>query len=199
MKHSYKFAICYLLFAILISLLISCNSDYQPKPKGYFRIGLPKKVYVKFDAAYPYSFEYPIYAKVVPDTEKGAEPYWINIMFPKFKGQIHVSFKTVTDNLNKYLEDSRTLAMKHISKANSIDEQVINNKKDRVFGLAYEISGTGAASSYQFYLTDSTTSFLRGALYFNIVPNNDSLAPVIDFIKEDMDHMIKTFRWKKVK
>jgi gliding motility-associated lipoprotein GldD len=87
-------------------------------------------------------------------------------------------------------------AMKHITKANSIDEKIINNSNDRVFGLIYNISGSGAASTYQFYLTDSTSHFLRGALYFYFKPNNDSIAPVIDFIKQDINHLIKTFRWK---
>ena len=184
----------------------------QPRPKGYFRIDLPKKTYIKFDKDYPYSFEYPTYAKVLPDTEKLAEPYWINIYFPRYKGTIHISYKSVISHqssvfsknkennknmLNKYLEDSRMFAMKHITKANGIDEKVIDDKKNKVYGLVYNITGSGAASTYQFYLTDSTSHFLRGALYFYFKPNNDSIAPIIDFIKEDIDHMIKTFRWKE--
>jgi hypothetical protein len=37
-----------------------------------------------------------------------------------------------------------------------------------------------AASSTQFYVTDSTTHFLRGVLYFYSAPNADSLKPVND-------------------
>jgi gliding motility-associated lipoprotein GldD len=192
-----NYCIFYFLFFIFYFLLFtSCNSDYQPKPKGYFRIDLQKKAYLKFDAGYPYSFEYPVYSNILPDTEKNAEPYWINIDFPKYKGKIHISYKFVKNNLNKYLEDSRNLVMKHIEKATSIDERIINNHNNKVYGLAYNIRGTGAASSYQFYLTDSTSNFLRGALYFYLVPNNDSLAPVIEYIKQDIDHLIKTFKWK---
>ncbi len=188
----------YLRFLLLffIAFCISCTSDYQPKPEGYFRIGFPKKTYIKSDTTFPYTFEYPVYARIQRDMENDAEPYWINIDFPGYNGKIHISYKDIKNNLNKYLEDSRTLVMKHIAKANSIEEQIINNKKERVFGLAYNIYGSGAASSYQFYLTDSTSNFLRGALYFNIVPNNDSLEPVISFIKQDIEHMIKTFKWK---
>ena len=181
------------LFILLI--LISCHGDYYPKPRGYFRIDLPEKEYRKFDTTYPYTFEYPVYAKINPHFK---EPYWINIVFPQFRGTLHVSYKPVDNNLNKYLEDTRTMVMKHIPKANSIENKEYVDKARRVFGLTYDISGTGAASPFQFYLTDSTRNFVRGALYFKVVPNNDSLAPVIDFLEQDIQHMIETFRWKEI-
>jgi len=182
----------YLAIAVLI-FFISCEGNYYPKPRGYFRIDLPEKKYQKFDTTYPYTFEYPVYAKI---TTHFKEPYWINVVFPQFKGTLHVSYKPVENNLNKYLEDSRTMVMKHIPKANSIENKQYVDVKDKVYGLTYDISGTGAASPFQFYLTDSTKNFVRGALYFKVVPNNDSLAPVIDFLEQDIQHMIETFRWK---
>jgi gliding motility-associated lipoprotein GldD len=86
--------------------------------------------------------------------------------------------------------------MKHIPKATAIDSKQFIDEKNHIYGLTYTISGTEAASPFQFYLTDSTRNFIRGALYFNTIPNNDSLAPVIDFLKQDIIHMIETFRWK---
>jgi gliding motility-associated lipoprotein GldD len=184
-------------FIILFSLvLISCQNDYYPKPKGYFRIDLPEKSYVTFDSIYPYSFEYPEYATIIADNHPKAEKYWINIIYPQFKGTLHLSYKTINNNLNVYLEDTRTMVMKHIPKASSIENQQYQNETSGVYGLTYTISGVAAASPFQFYLTDSTTHFVRGALYFNTVPNNDSLAPVIDFLKEDIIHMIETFEWR---
>jgi gliding motility-associated lipoprotein GldD len=180
----------------IILLMASCGEDYSPKPRGYFRIDLPEKEYHLFDTTYPYSFEYPIYARVIPDDRGGTEPYWINIDFPAFGGRIYISYKKVSGNLITYLEDSRTFVMKHIPKADAIDDSLILRREDKVFGLLYTIHGTGAASPYQFFLTDSTTHFVRGALYFNVTPNNDSLAPVIQFIHADIDHLISTFRWK---
>lgn len=183
---------------ILVILLniVACREDYTPKPRGYFRIDLPEKQYVKFDTTYPYTFEYPVYAKVVPDTRASSEPYWINIDFPKFQGRIYISYKTVKGNLNEYLEDARTFVVKHIPKAEAIDDTLIYRPADRVFGLIYYIRGSQAASPCQFFVTDSTSRFLRGALYFNVEPNNDSLAPVLDFIEQDIRHLINTFRWK---
>ena len=86
---------------------------------------------------------------------------------------------------------------KHIPKANAIKQREYSDPAEKMYGLVYEINGSDAASSYQFYLTDSTKNFVRGALYFDLVPNNDSLAPVIDFLKKDVERMITTFRWKR--
>jgi gliding motility-associated lipoprotein GldD len=186
-----------LLAGTLIILATGCDNDYYPKPRGYFRIDLPEKSYVVFDTTFPYSFEFPVYAKIIPDTDPHAEPYWINIWFPQFKGTLHLSYKKINGNLTNYLEDTRTMVMKHIPKASSIDDKAYENPRKKVYGLTYTISGVAAASPYQFYLTDSTTNFIRGALYFNTTPNNDSLAPVIDFLKEDINHLIETFEWKE--
>ena len=58
-----------------------------------------------------------------------------------------------------------------------------------------ELSGQ-VPSQVQFYTTDMAQHFLRGALYFNTATQNDYLAPVIAFIKEDIIHMIQTLEWK---
>ena len=179
---------------LFLVVMLSCGGDYYPKPRGFFRIDLPEKTYRHFDAAYPYSFEYPEYAKL--DTTL-AKPYWLNIHYPRFKGTIHLSYKPVNNNLNQYLEDTRTMVMKHIPKASSIENRQFVNEKNNVYGLTYDLSGPGTASPFQFYLTDSTDHFVRGALYFNMVPNNDSMAPVIEFIEGDIAHLMETLEWKE--
>jgi gliding motility-associated lipoprotein GldD len=184
-----------ILLAFVIFAL-SCERNYTPKPMGYFRIDLPQKEYRLFDTTYPYLFEYPVYAEIIPDTRPNSEPYWINIEYPRFKGTIYISYKSVSGNLVEYLEDSRTFVIKHIPKAEAIEDSLIYSPENEVFGLIYDIQGTGAASPCQFFVTDSSNHFLRGALYFNTPPNNDSLAPVIEFIREDIDHLLKTFHWK---
>jgi gliding motility-associated lipoprotein GldD len=171
----------------------------MPKPHGYFRIDLPQKEYKKFDTTFPYTFEYPVYSRIVNDGSKLAEPYWINVVYLPFHAQLHLSYKMIHNNLQKYLEDSRTLVNKHIPKANAISPREFVDTEARVYGLVYEIKGVDAASPYQFYVTDSISNFVRGALYFDLVPNNDSLAPVIDFLRADIEHMISTFRWKQIR
>lgn len=183
-------------FLFLITSLAACNTDYYPKPNGYFRIALPEKEYVVLDTSFPYQFEYPKYAVLEPNNTNPEERYWINIVFGQYKGKIHLSYKTVENNLPDYVEDTYNMVMKHIPKANAIESKIYENKISHVYGLTYDIAGAGTASPYQFYVTDSVKHFLRGALYFNVVPNNDSLKPVIDFLKEDINHLIETLEWK---
>lgn len=182
--------------AVTTSLLWSCQGNYTPKPRGYMRIDLPEKTYRTFDTTFPYTFEYPVYANVAIDNRQGSEPFWINVDFPGFKGKLHISYKKVDNDLAIYLEDARTFVVKHIPKADAIEDSLIYRPEDKVYGMIWDIEGSQAASPCQFFVTDSTGHFLRGALYFNFVPNNDSLAPVIGFIRRDILHMIETFHWK---
>jgi gliding motility-associated lipoprotein GldD len=182
----------------LMLLLASCGHDSTPRPRGYFRIDFPEKKYRSFDTTFPFTFEYPAYAVILKDSSKLAEPFWINLDYRQFHAQLHISYKVIRKNLETYLEDAHLLVNKHIPKASAISERAYVNRDADVYGLVYEIKGSDAASACQFYLTDSTKNFVRGALYFDLVPNNDSLAPVIDFLKKDIEHMINTFRWKKI-
>lgn len=181
---------------LLTLLLVSCGDTPSPKPEGYFRIDLPEKKYRLLDSVFPYRFQYPVYAIISKDPNAPDEANWINVDFPRFKGRLHLSYKPVKDNLSVFTEDAHALVIKHIPKASAIEEVRIENKGRRVFGLIYDIRGSGAASPYQFYVTDSTGHFLRGALYFSVLPNNDSLAPVIDFIKADVLHLLESLEWK---
>jgi len=184
------------LIILLAVVLASCNAEYTPKPRGYMRIALPVQTYSMVQTDCPYSFEFGDYAKFVPDTRQLSDPCWFNIDYPQFKAKLHFSYKPIKGNLSEYLEDSRTLTNKHISKASNIEESLILKEDTRVFGTIYEVEGSRAASPIQFHLTDSTNHFLRGALYFNVAPNNDSLAPVIDFLRDDVLRLIETLEWK---
>lgn len=186
-----------LVNCILLTVFVSCDDKtYQPKPKGYFRIDLPEKEYVSLDSMKYYSFEYPVYSKITPDYLSPEEKEWVNVEFPSFKGTIHISYKNVDNNIEKYLEDSYYMMTKHISRAMGIRDSVVANPERKVYGLVYFLEGEGVASPLQFYLTDSVNHFLRGSLYFNVKTNNDSLAPVIDFITDDIRHLIETVKWK---
>lgn len=183
-------------FCILLVMMMSCGNNPIPKPSGYLRIDLPQHQYARLDSIYPYTFEYPVYATVTQDEHAKDQLYWINIDFRRFKGRLHLSYKEINNNLSTYTEDAHSLVMKHIPKASAINEIRIDNPTHDVHGLIYDIQGSGAASPYQFFATDSTRHFLRGALYFSVLPNNDSLQPVIDFVKKDIDHLLETLRWK---
>jgi gliding motility-associated lipoprotein GldD len=183
-------------------MLFSCEEDiYTPKPKAYFRIDLPEKKYELFSPAdCPFQFEYPAYAKVNRDTtffdENIIDQCWFNIDFESLGGKIHISYKPITkeQTLYKLREDAHKLTFKHSIRADYIDERQFKNAYG-ASGSIYDVGGN-AASNIQFFLTDSSKHYMRGALYFNTVPNADSLLPVINFVREDMLQLIETFRWK---
>jgi len=191
-----KLTINFVITLILIALFSACENSYTPKPRGYFRIDLPKKSYQKLDSIFPYSFEYPVYSNITNDPYAPNKKDWINLNFPDYNAVLHISYKKVDNNLADYLNDAHMLVSKHIDKAEAPYDSLIMHPEINVFGLVYKIEGLGTATPYQFYVTDSTNHYLRGALYFNAHPNNDSLAPVIAFLEKDINHLISTMEWK---
>lgn len=199
MKSFKTFIITALIVLIAVFFIACGESEYIPKPHGYFRIEFPEKEYIKFDSSsFPYTFEYPTYAKIESDKNLKSDPFWLNIVIKKYNATIYLSYKKINskNDLAKYIEDTRAFVMKHIPKSTGILDTMYKENAKRLYGIRYEIQGTDAASPLQFFLTDSTKHFFRAALYFNNVPNNDSLDPVIKFIKQDVSHLIETFNWK---
>ena len=191
-------ACCLLLSAYFLT---ACNSDFVQKERGYFKIELPQKKYRLFDKlGFPYSFEYPVYADIIPDStffdEKAENPYWININFPRFNGELHLSYKEIGRNkFDTLVDDAFKLAYKqHTSQASAI-RPVRFELPNHVSGIYFTLKGN-AATANQFFATDSISHFLRGALYFNVPPNEDSLKPVNEFLRQDMQHLIETLRWR---
>ncbi|RFS24099.1 gliding motility lipoprotein GldD [Chitinophaga silvatica] len=189
------------IIALLLLGMTACENVPTPKPRGYFHIKFPERKYKTFDnPGYPYTFEYPAYANIIKDTSFfGAapeNPYWINVDFPSLNGKIYMSYKIIGGNnsFDKLVDDAFKMTYKHTYKASYIDENAIHTNNN-VSGTFYEVGGN-AASAKQFYVTDSTKHFLRGALYFDATPNADSLAPVDKFLEQDMIHLVETLRWR---
>lgn len=189
-----------IIFYLLIFAIQSCNSNYTIKQKGYFKIDLPEHKYVKFDKPdFPYTFEYPAYSNIVQDStffeDRPENPYWVNIEFPSLNGKIYISYKDVRKNqIDKLVDDAFKLTYKHATKATSIKDSLMRTPNG-ITGIFFKVGGN-AATARQFFITDSTKHFLRGALYFDSTPNADSLGVVNDFLEEDMKHLINTLRWK---
>lgn len=188
------------LFASLLFLL-SCNSGYTPRPRGYYKIDLPERKYTVFDQPeYPYTFEYPVYGNVVKDTsffdKEPENPYWINIDFPRFRGRIYISYKAIGKNkFDSLVNDAFTMSYKqHTYRASAIQPQEFTTPHGSG-GVYFTLKGN-AATANQFFVTDSSKHFIRGALYFAATPNSDSLQPVNDFLKKDLWHLINTLQWR---
>lgn len=203
---------------LLLAFFFSCNSPYVSKKRGYFKIDLPERGYQKFEReGFPYSFEYPVYAQIMQDTtyfESNLEdPYWINIDFPKFGGRVFLSYKKVggkalykvkmpdgrykdslgVNEFDRMVEDAFTLTNKNDVVSTSIKDSLIHTPNN-IRGVFFKVGGN-AATAKQFFLSDTTKNFIRGALYFDSSPNADSLRPVQDFLQADLEHIINTFKW----
>ncbi len=189
------------ILAIASAFFFACKEKYTPKPREFFRIDFPAKSYHAIPDSFPYRFDIPDYARVIPYSDNPVHAYWINISVPANKAEIHLSYYQLANQkipgrqlLNKFMEESHTFAYKHTIKADAIQEQVFMNPDRKVYGLIYRIEGN-AASPMQFFLTDSVNHFLRGALYISEVPNIDSIKPVIDFLEPDIIWLIETTSW----
>lgn len=189
------------LLLAFTALLLACNSPYTFKKKGYFRIDFPEKKYQLFDQpGFPYSFEYPVYAAVLRDTsffgDRPENPWWINIDVPSLNGRIYISYKQIlgANQVDSLVNDAFKMAYKHTSKATEISDSLMMTP-NHVEGIYYMLHGNTATAN-QFFLTDSSRNFLRGALYFNAAPNEDSLGIVNAFLKQDLLHLINTLHWK---
>jgi gliding motility-associated lipoprotein GldD len=192
------------IITILLFLITfySCREVTVPKPKGHFRIDLPKKEYLLYDyhhskiTGLPISFEYPSYGQLSFQVGESNQPGWFNIDFPKYRAKIYLTYKNVNHDFEDLMDQTYTMNVKnHITKADAINEQAFNNKENKVFGILYDLRGN-TASAVQFYATDSIRNYLRGSLYFSAEPDADSLAPVIEFFREDIIHLMESLKWK---
>ena len=184
-----------LSFLFLFLLFFSCNDNYVPKPVGLFRIDIPAHDFLTYDIpSLPYSFLYADYAQIQRRFDKDSN--WVTIVYPQFKASLFLTYHSIDTALSFYIEDCHQMAFKHTAKASNIETERIANANLSAAGLVYLIQGDHAASPLNFYITDSTHHFLRGALYFNLEPRNDSLRPVILSIENDLRKLINSLNFR---
>lgn len=184
-------------------ILHGCRDVPVPKPKGYFRISLPEKEYSVYkdtdrkDGFIPVSFEFPVYGMISTNGSINSEPGWFNVDFPAFKASVYLTYREINNDLEELMEETYRMNVKnHISKAEAINEQMFINPEKDVYGILYDLRGN-TATAVQFFVTDSIKHYIRGSLYFLSEPNPDSLAPVNEFLREDIIHLIETLEWKE--
>ena len=209
------------LLVVAVLMLCSCHNDYTPKPYAYLRIDMPEHEYFLLDTmrlypgdtlvfnsdtaialtgitkTFPFTFEA---NQCIEWTEKDAPKgeRWIDLMYPQWDGVVFLTYRPLKnpDSLRTQVDESMRLLEQHYKVASGIEEQGYEDPEHKVYGTVYYLKGKKVASTCQFWLTDSTHHFLRGALFLNTSPNNDSLAPVIDYIQADIEHLVETLRWR---
>lgn len=190
--HALTAALCFMV------LLASCTGDPVPKPRGYFRIDLPADSAASFTGHCPFSAEVPVYARMVKGVgagEANSSRCWTDMVFPGQRGAVHMTWRQVRGDLPELIHDAHEFKAKHEVLATRIRSEEIRRDSARVFGTLFAVDGN-VASPMVFYLTDSTSNFLYGALYFDVRPNADSLAPVTDRIRKDISRFAHTLRWQ---
>lgn len=189
-------------FILIICLACGGNESYTPKPRAYPRVEYPKRDYQVFgNVDCPMRFRYPGYAEIKMQEsffgERPAHPCWFDLYIPAFDARIHCTYSSIESRqeFDDLVHDSFTIANKINQRSQYMDEIRVANAAG-VGGLIMEFTGA-AASPMQFFLTDTTRHFFRGALYFNTQARPDSLAPITAFLKEDIAVMINSFEWKE--
>ncbi|MDP3312858.1 gliding motility lipoprotein GldD [Lutibacter sp.] len=178
------------LVLVLLILLGSCNSETLPKPKSYLKLEYPTNTYSKPAFNCPYSFEISEQATI-----QFKNNCWAIVQYPKLKATVHITYRSIDNNLEEILKEIEKLTFEHTVKANAINAVPFENYKDNVYGKLYNIEGD-VATNIQFRVTDSLNHVLAGAVYFYVKPNYDSILPAVKYIEKDIMHLMESVKWK---
>ncbi len=182
-----------LVLFVLPLFLYSCGDEVLPKPKAMLRLSYPVPVYEEVSLPCSYSFEKNEFSEL--HNAKRNKKCWYNLEYKKQMATLYISYFRINNNLDSLLRDAQNLTQEHVVKAEGILQEPYLDSENKVYGMFYEVSGN-AASQSQFYLTDSSTHFLVGSIYFKVKPNYDSILPAADYLRNDMRHLMETLRWK---
>jgi gliding motility-associated lipoprotein GldD len=180
---------------LTVLILFSCNQDVIPKPKAVLKLEYPKARYKAYLSDCPFSFDSNSSAEV--EKPKGKVNYCgINLSYSGLKGKIHITYQAVDDNLlTELIKDAQNLTQEHTKVAEGIKPSQFENIKHNTYGMVYEVEGD-AATPVQFYVTDNKKHFLRGAVYFSVKPNYDSILPAAHYLKKDVLVLMESLKWK---
>jgi len=174
-----------------IVLVSSCKEDVLPKPKAMLRLEYPTATYQNLELDCSFAFDMNDISTIKENKDCS-----LVIDYPTMKGSIYLTYKKVGDNLDTLLIDAQKLSYEHVVKADNILEQPFINPTDGVYGMFYEVSGN-AASQSQFYVTDSTSHFVTGSLYFYAKPNYDSILPAAIYLQKDIRRIMESLTWEE--
>lgn len=180
----------YVLIILGFLFLTSCGDEVVVKPKALLHLQYPEPIYVTPKIDCPFYFVYNAQANIKPKNN-----CWLDVVYPNMKATIHLTYRPVDNNIDSLLYDAQKLTYDHTIKASTIYEQPRVDSINKVYGMLYMINGN-AATSTQFYVTDSSKHFITGSLYFKSRPNFDSILPAISYIREDIRRIMETIQWQ---
>ena len=191
--------------AIILAAASACGgaTSQTPKPRAFPRVEFPVAAGAtafRLEVC-PFTFDYPSYVDVEQDTlffdDRPEHPCWFDLVTPALDGRVYVSYYPISSpaDFEQYRDDAYELVGKHNVVATYIDEQPIERPAASVYGYSFAVEGD-AASPYQLFVTDSTRHFLRAAVYVNAKARADSLQPVYEFLREDLDRVVGSLSWK---
>jgi gliding motility-associated lipoprotein GldD len=179
---------------VFFLLIVACgDDDALPKPKAYLALEYPKAQYYQTDFNCNYQFKINSQSKLKNDRYK--TDCWFDVLYPRMKGSIYLSYYPVENNLKELITDAQKLPLSHEIKADAILSTTYINNSHKTYGLFYEVEGN-AASQAQFYLTDSVSHFVTGSIYFEARPNYDSILPAAEYLKKDMRKIMESLEWE---
>ena len=193
-----------LITIIATFLLLACSEEKTalPKPRVYPRIEFPQKSFKAFSTSEcPFTTTIPAYTEYQKDDQKNEDEKqfacWFDLYSHELNAYLHISYVDFQGRkaYDELVQDAFEMVDKHNSKANYRDELALSFPDRNVYGILFEIDGP-VASPLQFFLTDSLEHFLRGSLYFKAEVNRDSILPVYQFVKEDLEPFFEDFTWK---
>lgn len=185
-----KNTITFSAISLVLLCIFGCKNEVLPKPASQLRLDYPVAEYVHFENQCPFTFDMNSEAIIKQKSDCNFE-----INYPKMKATVYISYKPVQNNISLLLKDAQKLTYEHVIKADDILEQPFLNPKSRVYGMFYQVNGN-AATNAQFYVTDSLRHFIDCSVYFYAKPNFDSVMPAAAYIKEDMQNIMETLKWK---
>ena len=183
---------------VIFIVLFGCENYFLPKQSAYLRLDYPKPEYKLIDDKdFPFFFEVNTRLSEISDIDINLRSIDFIINYNQLNAQINFQYKNVnsSEKLKAYILDLKSTIETHSMMANSVKIKDYSLKEKNIFGRIFDLSGN-VASPYQFYLTDSINNIISGLVYFNIKPNYDSILPAINYIKNDIIHLIESFDWK---
>ncbi|MCD8288205.1 MAG: hypothetical protein LUC18_05125 [Porphyromonadaceae bacterium] len=182
-----------LLAGLLLLLTTGCRLRQRgvPRPEGDMRMERMDTLYRPFSSSFPLTFEVPSQVRV--EQEESA-PAWINLAYSSYGATLwctYVSLRNV--DREALFAEGRDLVYVHAAKASSITAQEYTDEERQVYAVLYRLTGE-VATPLQFTITDSLSYLFRGALYFDESVRTDSVAPLIEYITDDVRHLIETIQ-----